>query len=103
MAVTNKFCSIVQAETMRIIGSVLVLNADGTGTEASLKIIDARVNKALAQGLLKAGKEGQQASSASWSASRADDLSVVPATMNGVGLLGLNGTIERVDTQVLVS
>lgn len=105
MAVTNRFCSIVQAESTRILGRTLVLRKDGTGkaTEASLKIIDARVNKALAQGLLKPGPEGQLASSASWAASRDDDLSVIGATLHGTGPLGLRGTIANVDTAVVVS
>ena len=33
IAVTNKFCSIVQAETTRMIGKTPVLNSDGTGIE----------------------------------------------------------------------
>ncbi len=105
MAVTNKFCSIVQAETARIIGRTLQLKTDGSGqgTEASLKIIETRINKALAQGMLKPGPEGQLASSASWNASRTDDLSPIGATLNGSGPLGLNGTIANVDTAVVVS
>ncbi len=102
MSVANKACSIVQAETTAAIGQVLVLNSDGTGTEKSLQVIEERVNKALAIGLLQTGNEGQLASSAKWSASRADLLNVPAATLHGTLALLLNGTLENIDTTVLV-
>lgn len=103
MAVTNKFCSIVQAETTRMIGKTPVLNADGTATESELKLLEARINQALTEGLLSPGSEGQNASSATWVASRADDLRGTGKTLHGSGPLGLRGTITNVDTAVVVT
>ena len=103
MAVTNKFCSIVQAETTRMIGKTPVLNADGTATESELKLLEARINQALTEGLLSPGSEGQNASSATWVASRADDLRGTGKTLHGSGPLGLRGTITNVDTGVVVT
>lgn len=102
LAVANLGCAIVQAETTNAIGQVLILNANGTGTEGSLKIIEARVNKALGIELLQQRAEGQRASSASWAASRSDILNVPSATMNGVLSLLLNGTLEHIATSVVV-
>ncbi|HQY59803.1 MAG TPA: hypothetical protein PK141_00275 [Polyangiaceae bacterium] len=105
IAVTNKFCSIVQAETTRMVGKTPTLNADGTATEGELKLIEARINQALTEGLLTPGKEGegQNASSATWVASRADDLRGTGKTLHGSGPLGLRGTVTNVDTAVVVS
>ena len=105
IAVTNKFCSIVQAETTRMIGKTPVLNADGTATESELKLLEARINQALTEGLLSPSKEGegQNASSATWVASRADDLRGTGKTLHGSGPLGLRGTITNVDTAVVVT
>jgi hypothetical protein len=103
IAVTNKFCSIVQAETTRMIGKTPVLNADGTATESELKLLEARINQALTEGLLSPGSEGQNASSATWVASRADDLRGTGKTLHGSGPLGLRGTITNVDTAVVVT
>lgn len=102
MAVANKACSIVQAEATATIGTVLVLNSDGTAKESSLRLIESRVNKALRIGLLQAGAEGQLASSAVWTASRADVLNTVGATLNGTLALLLNGTLENIATTVLI-
>ena len=102
MAVANKFCSIIQAETTLAVGIVLQKNADGTATEDSLRIIESRVNKALQVGMLQPGKEGPLASGASWVASRADNLSTPGAALNGFGDLNLNGTVENFNTSVAV-
>lgn len=102
-AVTNLGCTVVQATTENAIGQVLVLNPDGTGTEASLSLIEGRVNKALQINLLQSFKEGPRASSAVWAASRTDVLSTVGATLNGVLSLLLNGTLEQINTSVAVS
>lgn len=105
IAVTNKFCSIVQAETTRMVGKTPTLNADGTATEGELKLLEARINQALTEGLLSPSKEGegQNASSATWVASRADDLRGTGKTLHGSGPLGLRGTITNVDTAVVVT
>lgn len=102
LAVANKACSIVQAEGTAAIGTVLVLNSDGTGSESSLKAIEGRINKALQIGLLQAGAEGQLASSAKWTASRSDVLNVASPTLNGTLALLLNGTLEHVITTVQI-
>ena len=96
-------CTIAQAETENAIGQVLELNKDGTGTAASLSLIESRVNTSLANNLL-ANKEGEgkRASFASWQASKTDVLNIPGATLNGVLTLGLNGTIERINTVVRV-
>ena len=82
---------------------MLELNKDGTGTAASLSLIESRVNTSLANNLL-ANKEGEgkRASFASWQASKTDVLNIPGATLNGVLTLGLNGTIERINTVVRV-
>lgn len=102
VAVLNVFSAVVQRETENAVGQVLVLNSDGTATEASLVELEARVNSAIARELLQRKKEGPRASSASWSASRSDVLNVPGAELTGSGDLGLNGTIERVSTSVRV-
>ena len=102
LAVANKACSITQAETTAAVGTVLVLNSDGTGSESSLKAIEGRVNKALQIGLLQAGAEGQLASSAKWVASRSDILNVASPTLNGTLSLLLNGTLEHIATSVQI-
>lgn len=102
MAVTDVATTTVQAETENAIGQVLVLNADGTGTDASLSLIEQRVNTQLQIALLQNGSEGPRASSAVWVASRSDVLNVVGATLHGTLTLNLNGTIEQIATRVLV-
>jgi hypothetical protein len=104
MAVANLACTIVHAETEGAIGQVLILNEDGTATEQSLGVLEAKVNAALSASLLvNKENEGPRASSAVWSASRTDDLSVLPATLTGVLDLRLNGTLESIVTTVKVS
>ncbi len=105
MAVANVGCSVVQAEATRAIGQVLVLKDDGTGnpTEESLGIIEDRVNGAVAKALLQAGKEGKRASNAVWAASRSDDLRGAGATLNNTLHLVTLGTLEHINTSVVIS
>ncbi len=103
MQVVNEACTVTQATTEDAIGQVLVLNADGTGSSASLSLIEKSVNKALAVSLLQVGKEGvPRASSAVWSASRNAILNVPGATLPGVLALLINGTLEKIDTSVRI-
>lgn len=102
MAVANVACTVVQAETENAIGQVLVLNGDGTGTAASLSLIEQRVNTALQNNLLQNFQEGPRASSAVWTASRTDNLSAPGAPLNGVLSLLINGTLEQINTTVHV-
>lgn len=102
-SVANLACTIAQAETENAIGQVLVLNDDGTATQASLSLIESRVNTQLENNLLtnKEG-EGQRASKAVWAAAGDDILNIPAATLNGVLTLNLNGTIETIATRVLI-
>lgn len=103
MAVANVGCTTVQSETENAIGQVLVLNADGTGTDASLSLIEQRVNSSLQRNLLQLGKEGvPRASSAQWTASRTDILSSPGAHLHGTLALNMNGVLENIDTTVVV-
>ncbi len=103
MAVANVGCTVVQAETEFAIGQVLILKSDGTATEASLTVLESRVNTALEKNLLQDKSEGPRASSAVWRASRTDVLNVPAATLTGVLDLHLNGTLEQIATSVRVS
>lgn len=108
--VTNEALRIVQRETENAIGTVLVLNTNGTATADSLQQLQERVNSALQDGLLqlncpgapKAG-EGPRASSAVWIANTTDNLSNPGATLNGNLALLLNGTLENIATAVNVT
>jgi hypothetical protein len=102
MHVANIACNVAQAETENAIGMVLELNTNGTGTEASLKLLEERVNTALAINLLQRRSDGPRASDAKWVASRSDILNVPGAELNGVLDLRLNGTIEKIHTRVRV-
>jgi hypothetical protein len=102
MAVANVACSVTQAETENAIGQVLELNADGTGTEASLVVLEERVNSALAIALLQGKSEGKRASDAKWKASRTDILNIPAAELTGTLDLRLNGTLEKITTRVRV-
>jgi hypothetical protein len=102
MAVADLAETVVQAETENAIGQVLVLNPNGTGTDASLALIEGRVNTALQINLLQQFKEGPRASSAVWTASRSDVLDTAGATLHGTLALNLNGTLENIDTVVRV-
>jgi hypothetical protein len=100
MAVADLACTVVQAETENAIGQVLQLNKDGTGSAASLGLIEQRVNRALQTNILQRFAEGPRATSAVWSASKTDVLNVPSATLNGTLALELNGTLEKIDTKV---
>jgi len=100
MAVANIACNVAQAETENALGQILEVNADGTGTEASLAVIDERVNTALAIALLQRGAEGVRASDAKWAASRTDILNIPGAELTGILDLRLNGTLEKITTRV---
>lgn len=102
MQVANLACTVVQAATEDAIGQVLVLQSDGTATDAALAVLEERVNSALQIALLQDKGEGQRASSAVWKASRNDVLNVTGATLNGVLSLLLNGTLEKINTSVRV-
>ncbi len=103
MAVANLACTVVQAQTENVIGAVLQLKDDGRATEASLGIIESKINSALEIALLQNGSEGPRASKAVWRASRTDVLNVPGATLTGVCDLHLNGTVEHIETTVKVS
>ncbi len=102
LAVANLACTVTHAETEHAIGQVLILNDNGTGTDASLSIIEQRVNSALQIALLQGRTEGPRASSAVWRASRTDVLNVPAATLTGVLDLRLNGTLEKISTVVRI-
>lgn len=102
MAVVNVAMLVVQSESEQAIGQVLILNANGTGSEASLKVLEARVNSSLAIHLLQDRREGPRASSAKWTASRTDVLNVVDAVLTGTLDIRLGATIEHVQTRVRV-
>jgi hypothetical protein len=104
LAVADLACTVVQIETENAIGQVLQLNDNGTGTDASLSLIEERVNTALQDNLLKdVLKEGPRASNAVWTASRTDVLSTPGSTLTGSLALNLNGTIEKIATVCKVS
>lgn len=102
MAVTDLACTVTQAETENAIGQVLVLKSDGTGSDASLSLIEERVNSALQIALLQDKGEGPRASSAVWRASRSDILNVPGAELTGALTLLLNGTLEKISTRVRI-
>lgn len=102
MDVANVACTTVQAATEQAIGQSLILNDDGTATPESLNTISSRVNSAVEEALLQDKGEGPRASSAVWTPATDDDLSDLPATLNGVLALNLRGTIERINTVIRV-
>jgi hypothetical protein len=107
MAVANVGSSVCQAETEHAIGFIAELNSDGTAQEASLRVLEGKVNSALAIALLQDKPEGRRASNAVWTASRTDDLRISPSnptpTLHGTLELDLNGTIERIETLVKIN
>jgi hypothetical protein len=103
LAVANLACSVVQAETENAIGQVLQLKSDGTAEPTSLEILEGRVNTALQIALLQQRTEGKRASSAVWSASRADILNVAGASLTGTLALRLDGTVEKITTTVKIN
>lgn len=102
-AVCNIAQQVIQTTTEEAIGEFLVLNDDGTGTDASLSIIEGKVNDALQENLLVAGDEGQRASLAVWAASRTDVLRAPGAPLTGQAQLELNGTLEKINTSIAVN
>lgn len=103
MAVTDLAMATVQSSTENAIGMVLELREDGTATEASLRVLEGRVNSALAMALLQRGTEGvPRASDAVWTASRSDILNVPAAQLTGTLDLRLGGTLEKISTSVRV-
>lgn len=103
MDVTNLACTVIQAETENVIGEVLQLNG-ANATEASLSIIEQRINAALGRALLEPVRPTgtTRASAVKWTATRDDDLTVPDATLTGEAVLNLNGTISKVSTAVKV-
>ncbi len=101
MAVANVACSVIQSYTENAIGKVLQVNKDGTGTAASLKALEEGANTQLQMTLLQPGKEGPRASGAEWTASRTDVLKP-NGILHGTLILDVNGTLERIETSVLV-
>lgn len=102
MMVANLACTIARAETENAIGQVLVLNANGTGKESSLALIEERVNSSLQINLLQDKGEGQRASSAKWTANRNSVLNVPGAELLGQLDLLLDGTLEKITTRVRI-
>lgn len=103
VAVINHAMTVCQLNTEYIVGRVLTLNQDGTGTTDALSTIQKFVNDALERELLvnKFG-EGPRLSSAVWTPSPTDNLNVPAAAMTGVLKLLLNGTIHDVITTVRI-
>lgn len=104
MAVANVFCTAVQRATELAVGKYLVLKTDGSGLAepASLSKIEQRVNTAAKIAVLQSGKEGARASGAKWVANRDSILNIPGAALTGTGFLNLNGTIEKIETSVVV-
>jgi hypothetical protein len=102
MAVINEACRVCHAETENSIGQVLVLDSAGRATAQSRQLIEGRVNSALDLAILRNGPEGPRASFARWSMAPDDVLNVTGATANGVLLVRLNGTLEKISTRVRV-
>jgi len=104
MDVANVACTTVQSATQNEVGQVLELGSGGLATEASLVLLESRINAELEVALRQNIRgEGPRASPGTvWEASRADVLNVVGATLNGVLTLRLNGTIEKIATRVAV-
>src|SRR6185436_3169715 len=99
----NLTCTIIQRESENAVGQVLELADDGHGTDDSRAKIEGRVNSALERELLSSGKEGPKASSVSWRADRSALLNVLPVRLPGKSRLVLDGTLEEIDTELLVS
>lgn len=108
VAVVNLARTVVQRTTESFAGQTLVLKSPDTlgrryATAASLKDLEAKVNRELQTNLLSnIGGEGQRASAAKWTAATDDDFGIADATLNGTLSLELNGTIVTIATNVEV-
>lgn len=104
-AVANVAEQVIQSTTEEAIGELLILNSDGTGTDASLAVIEGKVNDALQLNLLQddGDGEGPAASMAVWTASRTDVLSSPGSILHGTCVLEVNGTLEQISTTLSVS
>lgn len=104
-AVANVAEQVIQSTTEEAVGELLILNPDGTGTDASLALIEGKVNDALQLNLLQDNDDGEgpSASLAVWSASRTDVLSQPGSILHGTGELEVNGTLEQISTTLSVS
>jgi hypothetical protein len=102
VAVVNLAENICQTATENFIGRSLVLNDDGTATDASLSQLQGEVNAALEAALLADRGEGPRASKAVWVPSKDDVLNVPEAEITGAVELNLNGTIHKTTTRVRV-
>lgn len=108
VAVVNLARTVVQRTTENFAGQTLVLKSPDTlgrryATAASLKDLEAKVNRELQTNLLSnIGGEGQRASAAKWTAATDDDFGIADATLNGTLSLELNGTIVTIATNVEV-
>lgn len=104
VAVVNLTCTTTQKATEDAIGESLILNADGTATGESLKVIEAMVNRQLNETIMQnALGQGARASSVVWRANTDDILNTPTATLTGVTTLILKGTIHSINTIVKVS
>jgi len=102
-AVVNLACATVQLNTENLIGESLILNIDGTATTDALREIKERVQAPVNLALLTdTQNQGPRASAADWNPSTDDILNVPGATLTGVLILNLNGTIHNVNTSVRV-
>jgi hypothetical protein len=99
--VVNLACTIVNVESVRILGQTLVLDSDGTATKETIITIESVINSALHRAMLPGGNENH-CSSVQWIMKRGDDLRGPAAIVRGILSLGLAGTISHVDTKVEV-
>lgn len=104
MYVSNLFQTVIQATTEGWAGRTMVLKADGTATPKSLAVLNQKANEELRRNLIApASGADQRASIATWVAHTDDDLSGVDATLNGDGVLKVNGTLVTINTVGKVS
>jgi hypothetical protein len=104
LAVVDVAMTTVQAATEGAVGTVLILNSDGTATTASLGLLQQKVNKLLQQALLSSSlTEGPRCSSVNWTPSATAILNTTGATLPGTLAINLNGTLEQLSTLTTVS
>jgi hypothetical protein len=104
MNVVNLVQALTQTATEdALIGVTLDLNDDGTATEADLAAIATRVNASYELDVtVNKQNEGKRASSCRWIPNTTDILNIPEATVTGVTLLQLGGTVLRVNTSVAI-